>query len=53
MVKDANPWIEAIRDPSHEEHEDMLDWIGGSFDPEELDLKAINRDLKRMRLNLA
>ncbi len=40
---------EAIRDPEHEQHEDMLEWIGGSFDPEAFDLDEINRELKGIR----
>jgi len=28
-------FLEAIRDPKHFEHESMLEWIGGEFDPEE------------------
>ena len=28
-----NEFLQAINDPSHEEHESMLDWCGGSFDP--------------------
>lgn len=40
-------FLEAISDPRNEEHEDMLEWIGGSdyssgFDPEECDLDQIN-----------
>jgi hypothetical protein len=35
----GGPWgyadfLEAIRDPKHESHEDLLEWIGGAFDPE-------------------
>ena len=26
--------LEAIRDPEHEEHEELLDWVGGGFDPD-------------------
>jgi hypothetical protein len=42
-------FLEAIRDPEHPEHRDMLDWIGGDFDPEEFDIAAVNRELKRLR----
>lgn len=42
-------FLEAIRNPDHEEHERMLEWIGGSFDPEVLDLDEINRRLKRIK----
>lgn len=50
----GGPWgyanyLEAIGDPSHEEHEDMLEW-GGDFDPEEFDLKQVNRELAGIRL---
>lgn len=30
-------FLAAIKDSEHEEHESMLDWVGGSFDPEEFD----------------
>ena len=46
-------FLKAINDPNHEEHEAMLDWIGGSFDPEGFDLQQVNRALKSMRLKLA
>ena len=36
--------LEIIADPSHEDHEDMLTWVGGSFDPEEFDKAAIRFD---------
>lgn len=29
--------LAAISDPHHPEHEEMLEWVGGSFDPEEFD----------------
>ena len=41
--------LEAISDPEHEEHEDLLDWIGDDFDPEAFDLAGINKALKRLR----
>ena len=40
-------FLEAIRDPEHEEHDPVLEWIGGSFDPEAFDVKAINRMLQK------
>ncbi len=41
----GGPWgyaefLEAIADPKHEQHADLLEWIGGEFDPEEFDAKA-------------
>ena len=38
-------FLEAITDPAHEEHDQMLDWCGGDFDPEECDLASINASL--------
>jgi Plasmid pRiA4b ORF-3-like protein len=38
-------FLEAIRDPGHEEHEAMLEWVGGSFDAEAFDLAMVNRAL--------
>ena len=38
-------FLEAIRDPGHEEHDAMLEWVGGSFDAEAFDLAAVNRAL--------
>ena len=34
-----------ISDSKHPDHEDMLEWLGGNFDPEEFDLEEINEDL--------
>ena len=39
-------FLEAIGNPKHPEHESMLIWIGGAFDPEGFDLNAINRTLR-------
>lgn len=42
-------FLEAIADPEHEEHENMLGWIGGEFDPEAFDVAAANKELRRVR----
>ncbi len=42
-------FLEAIRSPEHEEHESMLEWIGGSFDPEEFDVDDVNAGLAAIR----
>jgi hypothetical protein len=39
-------FLKAIRDPRHPEHEDMLEWIGGEFDPEAFDLRGVNGALQ-------
>ena len=41
-------FVEAITDPKHPEHEDMLEWAG-EFDPEEFDLDEVNARLKYIR----
>jgi hypothetical protein len=41
--------LEALRDPEHPEHNDMLEWIGEDFDPEAFDLDSINQDLRSIR----
>ena len=41
-------FLAAIADPEHEEHEEMLEWIGGAWDPEKYDLAGVNAALRRM-----
>jgi hypothetical protein len=43
-------FLEAIGNPKHPEHEEMLDWIGGAFNPEAFDLDAVNRVLAQLRI---
>ena len=38
-------FLEAIEDPEHPEHEGMLEWIGGAFDPDAFDVEAVNAEL--------
>ena len=35
--------LEVLADPRHPEHADMVEWVGGSFDPEAFDPDEINR----------
>ena len=42
-------FLEAIEDVNHPEHNDMLEWIGGKFDPEEFDIESTNKKLKRIK----
>lgn len=39
-------FLEALRDPEHEEHDSYLEWIGGAFDPEEFDLRKVTQHLQ-------
>ncbi len=39
-------FLETIADAGHEDHGDLLRWIGGVFDPQGFDLNRLNRDWK-------
>lgn len=39
-------FLEVIQDPDHPEHEEMLEWVGGFFDPEDPDLEDVSPRLK-------
>ena len=39
-------FLAALKDPKHPEHDSMLTWIGGAFDPEGFDVNNINRTLR-------
>ena len=38
-----------LADPSHPEHEERLEWVGGKFDPEKFDHAAVSKKLKRLK----
>ena len=42
-------FLDAIGDPAHEEHEGLLEWVGGGFDAEAFDRAAVNDLLRRAR----
>ena len=41
-------FLEVIDDPSHEEHTHFVEWAGGAFDPNALDLEAVNVRLSNL-----
>lgn len=41
--------LEIVQDPDHPEYEDTVEWLGESYDPEEVDLELINARLRRPR----
>lgn len=41
--------LNAIRDPRHPEHDDVIEWMGANFNPEAFDLGIINMALKKIR----
>lgn len=38
-------FLEIIGNPKHKEHKEMLEWIGGGFDPEAFDIDLVNEEL--------
>jgi hypothetical protein len=42
-------FLEAIHDPQHPEHEEMLEWVGGEFDPDAFDLDEVNTALQSLK----
>ena len=37
--------LNAISDPNHEQHEELLDWVGEEFDPQAFSVDEVNRRL--------
>lgn len=49
----GGPWgyqefLEALADPKHERHGEMVEWWGDSFDPDDIDIDAIGAELLRL-----
>ncbi|NNJ11666.1 plasmid pRiA4b ORF-3 family protein [Chloroflexales bacterium ZM16-3] len=40
-------FLAAITDPEHPEHDELLEWAGGAFDPEDFDLAEIDAALRQ------
>jgi hypothetical protein len=40
-------FVEAIENPDHDRHEELLEWIGGEFDPEAFDPTAATKAMKK------
>ena len=45
--------LETIKDPKHEEHKEMLEWIGKEFNPEHFDVKEVRFDDPGKRRKIA
>lgn len=41
--------LDAIKDPKHEEHESLLEWVGGVIDPEDFSIDHVNARLAPMQ----
>jgi len=49
----GGPWgyrdfLLALSDPSHDEHEQWLEWVGGEFDSSAFDMTAVNKALEAL-----
>ena len=42
-------FLDTIQDPQHPEHEEMVEWAGGEFDPEAFDLDEVNREIQNLK----
>ncbi|NJN73587.1 MAG: plasmid pRiA4b ORF-3 family protein [Limnothrix sp. RL_2_0] len=46
-------FLEAIKEPEHPLHESLLEWVDGSFDPDDAEFDEINTRLKTIPHNTA
>ena len=44
-------FLRATHDPKHACPEEMLEWVGGEFDPETFDLAATNKALRKLKIS--
>ena len=42
-------FLKTISNPKHPEHDEMMEWVGGDFDPERFNLNAVNAGLQHPR----
>jgi hypothetical protein len=45
--------LKIVRNPSHEEHKSMMEWLGGKYDPKTFDLGIIRFDNPKKRWRIA
>jgi hypothetical protein len=43
--------LKILKQPSHEDYEDSLSWVGSDFKPDHFDKEAVNKVLKRFKFN--
>ncbi len=42
-------FLNAVTDPEHEDHDGMLEWVGGPFDPADFDVANVNAVMQSVR----
>lgn len=42
--------LEILKDPNHEEHDDMLEWVGHNIDPSKFDCEEANKRLPHRKV---
>jgi len=42
-------FLDAIMDPDHPEHEEMIEWAGEGFDPERFNIDDVNKILEKIK----
>jgi Plasmid pRiA4b ORF-3-like protein len=40
-------YVEAIQNPDHEQHEELLEWVGGQFDPEKFGAAKATKAMRK------
>jgi len=40
-------FLKAIADPKHKQHEELLEWVGGRFEPEKFDAEKATKKMRR------
>jgi Plasmid pRiA4b ORF-3-like protein len=45
--------LEVLRDPAHEEHASIVEWLGGNYEPDAFDAKKVRFDDPRKRWRVA
>jgi hypothetical protein len=42
--------LEILKQPNHEEYDNIIEWLGEEFDPEHFNIEAVNKILKRFKI---
>lgn len=43
--------LEILKHEDHEDYENIMEWLGGEFDPEYFDIESLNKILKRFKIS--